>query len=263
MKILIADDEKMMRTGMEKEVKKVLPDADIFLAESGPEALKVFGENDISLAFLDVEMPGMSGLEVAENLRKIRPDVNIVMTTAYPNYAVDAYKLHIGGYLMKPVDADDIREELNNLIYPMEGEGDIKRLKLICFGDFRAEYGGEPLRFSRSKSKEILAYLTARNGDSVSRKELCDVLWEDEERESKQSYIRVLLMDLKKTLKDIDCESVLINENSECSLKVSEVDCDYYEFLKGDPDAIRAYSGKFMSQYSWGEEYIWDLEERL
>ena len=263
MKILIADDEKMMRTGMEKEVKKVLPDSDIFLAESGPEAIKVFGENDISLAFLDVEMPGMNGLEVAENLKKMRPDVNIVMTTAYPNYAVDAYKLHIGGYLMKPVDAADIREELNNLIHPLEGDSGTRRLKLNCFGEFRAEYGGEPLRFSRSKSKEILAYLTAKNGDSVSKKKLCDVLWEDEERESKQSYLRVLLVDLKKTLKDIDCESVLINENNEYRLNTDEVDCDYYEFMKGDSDAIRAYSGKFMSQYSWGEEYIWDLEERL
>lgn len=263
MKVLIADDEKMMRTGMEKEVKKVLPDAAVFLAESGREALRIFGEEDIALVFLDVEMPGMNGLEVAKNLKEMRPDVNIVMTTAYPNYAVDAYRLHIGGYLMKPVDAEDIREELENLAHPIREESDPGKLSLHCFGEFRAEYGGEPLHFSRSKSREILAYLTAKNGASAGRNELCDILWEDEERESKKTYIRVLVMDLKKTLKDIGMEDVLLHNRNEYSLKTENVDCDYFEFLKGNPAAIRAYSGEFMSQYSWGEEYIWDLENKL
>ena len=115
MKILITDDEKMMRSGMEKEVKKVLSDAVVYTASSGKEALEIFGKEDISLVFLDVEMPGMNGLEVAKKLKEIKPTVNIVMTTAYPNYAVDAYRLHIGGYLLKPVVADDIQEELEHL----------------------------------------------------------------------------------------------------------------------------------------------------
>ena len=50
MKVLIVDDEKMMRTGMEKEVKKVIPDAEIFLAASGKEAIRTFENDDISLA---------------------------------------------------------------------------------------------------------------------------------------------------------------------------------------------------------------------
>ncbi|MCR5793609.1 MAG: response regulator [Lachnospiraceae bacterium] len=262
MKVLITDDEKMMRIGMEKEVKKVLPDADIFLAESGKEALRIFDEEDISLVFLDVEMPGMSGLEVAKHLKERKATVNIVMTTAYPNYAVDAYRLHIGGYLMKPVDADDIREELEHLAHPIEENASPNRLRLQCFGEFRAEYDGKPLHFSRSKSKEILAYLTAKNGASASRNELCNILWEDEERESKKSYIRVLMMELKNTLKEIGFEDVLTHNRNEYSLKTNEVYCDYYEFLKGNPSAIRAYQGEFMNQYSWGEEFIWDLENK-
>ena len=263
MNVLIADDEKMMRSGMEKEVKKVLPDADVFIAASGKEALDIFKKEDISLVFLDVEMPGMNGLEVAQNLKEIKPDVNIVMTTAYPNYAVDAYKLHIGGYLMKPVDADDIKEELEHLTHPIVKAPSSGKLKLTCFGEFRAEYDGSVLKFSRSKSKEILAYLTAKNGSSASRNELCDILWEDEERESKKSYIRVLIMELKKTLKDIGQEDVLIHNRNQYSLKTDMVDCDYFGFIKGDPAAIRAYKGEFMNQYSWGEEYIWDLENSL
>ncbi|HAK58071.1 MAG TPA: hypothetical protein DCP06_03735 [Lachnospiraceae bacterium] len=263
MNVLIVDDEKMMRSGMEKEVKKVLPDANIFLADSGREALSLFKDNSISLVFLDVEMPGMSGLEVAKELKDMKRDVNIVMTTAYPNYAVDAYRLHIGGYLMKPVDAEDIREELDHLSHPIEESHDPGKLTLQCFGEFKAEFGGEPVRFSRTKAREILAYLTAKNGASASKNELCDVLWEDEERDSKKSYIRVLVLELKKSLKELGVEDVLVHNRNEYSIRTELVDCDYYEFLKGNPAAIRAYNGEFMSQYSWGEEYIWDLENKL
>ena len=263
MKVLIVDDEKMMRSGMEKEVKKVIPDAEIFLAASGKEAIRTFENDDISLVFLDVEMPGMNGLEVAKKLKEIKHDVNIVMTTAYPNYAVDAYKLHIGGYLMKPVDADDIRDELDNLTHPIEESVAPDRISIKTFGEFRAEFGGESLRFSRSKAKEILAYLVAKNGASASRNELCDILWEDEERESKKTYLGVLVLELKKTLKSVGMEDILSHSRNEYSIKPDMVDCDYYEFLKGNPSAIRAYMGEFMSQYSWGEEYIWDLENKL
>ena len=260
MNVLIADDERMMRIGMEKEVRKALPDASIFVASNGNEALEIFDKVEIALVFLDIEMPGENGLEVAKRIREQAPTVNIIMTTAYPNYAVKAYKMHIGGYLMKPVDADDIREELENLRHPIETETKSGRLKLTCFGEFRAEYDGEPLHFTRSKSKEVLAYLVAKNGASATRVELCDVLWEDEERRSSKSYIRALIMDLKKALKNVGLEDVLFHGRNEYRLKTEMVDCDYLEFLKGNPEAINAYRGEFMNQYSWAEEYIWDIE---
>ena len=229
-----------MRSGMEKEVKKVLPDANIFLADSGREALSLFKDNSISLVFLDVEMPGMSGLEVAKELKDMKRDVNIVMTTAYPNYAVDAYRLHIGGYLMKPVDAEDIREELYHLSHPIEESHDPGKLRLQCFGEFKAEFGGEPVRFSEP-SQEILAYLAAKNGASASKNELCDVLWEDEERDSKKSYHRSAGARTQKKPEGARGRGCFTYSRNEYSIRTELVDCDYYEFLKGNPAAIRAH----------------------
>ena len=261
MDVLIADDERMMRIGMEKEVRKAIPDAGIYVASNGEEAIEIFSKVDINLVFLDIEMPGMNGLEVAKRIKEVAPETNIIMTTAYPNYAVKAYKMHIGGYLLKPVDAEDIKEELDNLRHPIEEKTDPEKLKITCFGEFRVEYKGEPLHFTRSKSKEILAYLVARNGASATRVELCDVLWEEDDKKSQKSYIGALIMDLKKSLKSVGLEDVLFHGRNEYRLNTNMVDCDYLEFLKGNPEAIRAYRGEFMNQYSWGEEYIWDLEE--
>ena len=260
MNILIADDERMMRVGMEKEIRKVRPDATVFVASNGNEAIEIFAKVDISLVFLDIEMPGMTGLEVAKRIKEVSPETNIIMTTAYPNYAVEAYKMHIGGYLLKPVDAEDIREELENLRHPLEEKKAPDKLKITCFGEFRAEFAGEPLPFTRKKTKEVLAYLVAQNGASATRVEMCDILWEGENKKSQKSYIGALIMDLKKALKEIGQEDVLYHGRNEYRLNPDKVYCDYFEFIKGNPEAINAYRGEFMNQYSWGEEYIWDLE---
>lgn len=260
MNVLIADDERMMRIGMEKEIRKAMPEVTIFVASNGDEALEIFTKVEIALVFLDIEMPGMNGLEVAKKIKEASPETNIILTTAYPNYAVKAYKLHVGGYLLKPVVAEDIHEELEHLRHPLEEKKDPAKLKLTCFGEFRAEFDGQPLRFSRSKSKEVLAYLIAKNGASASRAELCDVLWEDEGKKSQKSYIGALISDLRKSLKSVGLEEIFYHERNEYRILTEKVDCDYLEFLKGNPEAIRAYRGEFMNQYSWAEEYIWDLE---
>ncbi len=72
MNILIADDERMMRVRMEKEIRKAVPDSSIFVASNGNEALEIFTKVDIALVFLDIEMPGMTGLEVAKKINNLR-----------------------------------------------------------------------------------------------------------------------------------------------------------------------------------------------
>ncbi|MCR5586059.1 MAG: response regulator [Lachnospiraceae bacterium] len=261
MEILVVDDEKMLRQGLATEIKKVLPDAEIKMAENGNQAIEIFKNSDIMLVFLDIEMPGISGLETAKKLKEIQPDVNIIMTTAYSQYAVEAYKLHVGGYLLKPVDEDDIREELDNLKHPLTLAEDDNKLKITCFGEFNATFRGEPLKYKRKKSKELLAYLIAKNGATATRAELCDILWEGESvTRSNQSYLGALIIDLKNALKSVGMESAFCHSRNEYYLNKEKVNCDYYEFLNGNPIAIKNYRGEFMLQYSWGEEYIWDLE---
>ncbi len=262
MNVLIVDDEKIMRFGIAKEVAKVLPGANIMLAENGKKAIEMSKNHIIPLVFLDVEMPVMNGLETAKNLKEINPNVNIIMTTAYSEYALDAYRLHIGGYLLKPVTSTDIRTELENIKNPLIFEDNTEVLNIHCFGEFKVAFKGTPLSFKRTKTKELLAYLVAKHGSTATRAELCDVLWEGEANtHSTQSYLGSLVSDLKSTLRKNGIESVLIHGRNEYSIQPELINCDYYEFLKGNYIAIWDYHGEFMTQYSWAEEYIWDLNE--
>lgn len=247
MKILLVDDEELQLLRLENEAKKVLPnDTEIFKFSNPLEAHKFAKDKKIDIAFLDIEMPGLNGIQLARELKKINPQVNIIFVTAYDRYALDAYKIHASGYLTKPVKADKIREELDGLRYPVKMTGE-KKIQIKCFGNFEVFHDGEPLKFSYQKAKELFAYLVDREGSAININELNAVLWEEDH----SSYLRNLIADIQQTLRSVDAGEVFIKRHNECYIDVNTVDCDAYEYKKGNPNAIRMYRGEYMIQYSW------------
>ena len=121
------------------------------------------------------------------------------------------------------------------------------KLKIKCFGNFEIFFEGTPVKFQYSKSKELFAYLVDREGAAVNLNELNAVLWEEDH----SSYLRNLIIDIHQTLKAIGCEDVFFKRRNECYIDVDRVDCDAYAYKQNDPDAVRAYRGEYMMQYSW------------
>lgn len=247
MHILLVDDEELQLVRLEKELKKVISEDTGILKYTNPlKALEDCEEWIIDVAFLDIEMPGMNGIELAKKLKKINPLINIIFVTAYDKYALDAHKIHVSGYLSKPVTAEKIKQELEDLRYPLALESE-KKLQVKCFGNFEVFHNGEPVKFFYKKSKEIFAYLVDREGAAININELNAVLWEEDH----PSYLRNLIADVQQTLKSIDCGDVFIKRYNECYIDVSKIECDAYEYKKGSPTAIRMYRGEYMIQYSW------------
>ena len=115
MRFLVVDDEKMMLDGLEMMLKKLRPEAEI-LAFSWPEdALAAAGACPADTAFLDIQMGGMTGLELAVRLKRIHPDMHIIFVTGYADYAVEAFAMHASGYLLKPVSEAALKRELTFL----------------------------------------------------------------------------------------------------------------------------------------------------
>lgn len=247
MRILLVDDEDLQLLRLENEVKKALGNsAELFSYKNPLDALKDHRNSIIDIAFLDIEMPGLNGIELAKQLKKINPLVNIIFVTAYNEYAVDAYNLHASGYVTKPVTAARIKEEIEALRHPLQLSGN-KKLQIKCFGNFEVFVDGEPIRFSYKKSKEAFAYLVDREGSAINVNELNAVLWEEDH----PSYLRNLIADIQVTLKNAGCGDVFVKRHNECYIDVTKVDCDAYQYKKGDPNAIRLYRGEYMIQYSW------------
>ena len=117
--VIVVDDRKIALSGALAVLEEVLPNANITGFVSPSEAVAYAKENRISLAFLDIEMGKVNGLDRCGALLAVNPLTNIIFLTAYASYAVGAWRTGACGYLLKPVTADDVRGQLKHLRYPL------------------------------------------------------------------------------------------------------------------------------------------------
>lgn len=112
-KAVIADDEEQLRTYLKARLSEVWPELDICgEAENGLEALKLIEKEKPQIAFLDIRMPGLSGMEVA---KKIAGSCRIVFITAYDQYAVEAFESEAIDYLLKPVTNERLKSTVDRI----------------------------------------------------------------------------------------------------------------------------------------------------
>ena len=249
MKILAVDDEILALEDLVKNIKKVDKSFEITSFNKPNLALQYAKNNYFDVAFLDIEMGPCSGIEMAKKLKKINPNINIIFVTGYSQYAHEAIKLRASGYVLKPSNTNDIREELNNLRYSIKNDN---KVFIRCFGDFEIFYENKPILFEKAKTKELLAYLVDRKGSAVTSGELRSVLWEDADTDrNTNSYLSKLMKDLFNTLNKYNLESIIIRDWNTYALDTTKVSCDYYDYLNNNIQGIRAYNVEYMSQYSW------------
>ncbi|RKM59766.1 response regulator [Butyrivibrio sp. CB08] len=110
-RILVADDEPIERQVINKKIMGFFPDqVTVFMAENGIEAVSVFEDNNCQIAILDIEMPGMNGLDAASEIRKAHPECSIIFLTAFDEftYAKRAIEVRALDYLLKPGSDEDL-----------------------------------------------------------------------------------------------------------------------------------------------------------
>lgn len=259
MKAICVDDEAILLKVLTNAVEQS-PDIEMTSSFStGKAAIEYAKKNPIDIAFLDIEIRQMTGIELATQLRKIHPGLFVVFCTGYEQYALDAFKIHANGYLTKPIRHSDVQEQIDN-IKSLTGYEETKKLSVQCFGDFEVFYEGKPISFKRSKAKELLAYLISRRGATVSTGQLVAALWEDESDEKKlKSYLYQIQHDLKYCLSEIGFDDILIKNGNGYAVNTKHFDCDYYKYLEGDIKIKNIPVREFMYQYSWGEEIAAEL----
>ena len=136
-----------------------------------------------------------------------------------------------------------------------------KNLVVQTFGNFTLLYENKVIKFSRSKSPELIAYLIYKNGSSVKTKELISILYGDNADSARYgASLRNLIVDIKHTLAELEVQDFFISEYNNFRINPEAVKCDWYDFLAGDASAIKNFTGEFMSQYSWAEDVTGFLE---
>jgi two-component SAPR family response regulator len=253
MNILAIDDNVLALEELVSSSKEVCPNDEIHSFSKPSELLDFAEENVCDIAFLDIEMWGTNGIELAQKLKEIHNKVNIVFVTGYSKYALDSYTVKASDYVMKPVTKEAVKNALENLRCPVSTEPD-KRVRVQTFGNFDVFVDEQPVVFTRSKTKELFAYLISRKGTLCSNNEIIAVIWENKnDSPALQSHFRVLVADLITTLKSLNVENIIIRKWKQLAVVPGQISCDFYEMLDGNVKAINSYAGEFMAQYSWAE----------
>ena len=248
---ITVDDERPMLNAL-TDIVKSSPDIEtVYDFSSCTAALEWISDNSTDVAFLDINMRGMGGLALAEKIIEIHPECKIVFCTGHEEYALNAIQLRCCGYLMKPITQEAVQKEIDHI---KSNKPDISLLDVKCFGNFEVLKNGKALTFKRTKAKELFAVLVDRNGSGMTGKQICAVMWQESTDDAKNmDYLRHLVGDLKKALKEADAEAVLCQDGYNYRIDPSKINCDYHEFLKtGKPEFL----GEYMTQYSWAEETL-------
>ena len=263
MNILVVDDEYFALELLKSALKEVAPGAILHVSQDVERALRLAKEHPIDVAFLDIHLPEKNGIELATELKKIHPKINIVFATGYAEYMKQGIDLRMSGYLLKPITPEAVRTELENLRNPIEWRPE-KRIRILTFGNFDVFVDGVPVKFERKRSKEILAYLVDKRGTSATYGELATILWEDGEYDrTRQKNLQVYVAGLVKSLHAVGVKDLILKDRHGLLMNTAIVDCDFYRFLEGDIRAINSFTGQYMSAYSWAEFTVGYLDNQV
>lgn len=124
--VIIVDDSKIILSDCLAVLGEVMPNATITGFIWPLEAIEYAKKNRVALAVLDIELGTSSGLDLCGTLLDINSSTNIVFLTAYADYSLDAWKTKASGFMLKPLTAENVREQLKKLRYPFSAGGDEK-----------------------------------------------------------------------------------------------------------------------------------------
>lgn len=119
--VIIVEDESILLKGFVHILEDTLPRADIYGFETGAEALRFAESNQVTAAFLDIELFGESGIDLARGLIGFHPHINIIFLTGHSEYTADALDLHCSGYILKPLTPEKVLREVSHLRFPVWG----------------------------------------------------------------------------------------------------------------------------------------------
>ena len=273
MHTVTVDDESLAVSAMLRVLNRKDPNGTHFGTVRVGEFLEYISlHNDIDIAFIDVEMK-TDGITLTKKLKQLTKNLNIVIYSGHSQYKADALDLHVSSFITKPVTDEKLQVALDNLRFPLkighiEPETDDlpKMLKVTTFGNFIVyDKNGKVMKFSSRHAQAILAYLIDQCGYPVSPKDIATEIFGIEVYDSYASKrVSRYISELRSDLANAGYIDVVIKESRTVKVNKQRVSCDLYDALNGDTEALSAFHGEYMIDYSWAEysDSFRDLKER-
>ncbi|ANY65533.1 hypothetical protein BBD42_02920 [Paenibacillus sp. BIHB 4019] len=283
-KVIVVDDE-LPALKMAESVLKTFGDVKIEgLFDDAEELVACLHRIEADLIFVDMKMPGMNGLELAEQIQRHRPDVGIAFVTAYDYYAVDVFESEAFDYVMKPMTAQRISKTLERFT-KKRGAGtghSAKPMDILVrsFGQFSLETSqGKTLKLRRTKTEELLAFFLHHRDQPIAMESIMDALWGDRNAERAQAMLYTTVYQLRKELEALGLFDVIEQTRAgggryRLTWQPKFWDCEDFEssyrrFKNGESmaevqRALELYRNGYLTDngYEWAEARRTELELR-
>lgn len=243
MKVILLDDEDNALELLEMILTDIggIEIIDTYLSPfaflEGMQKLKWSGHLPDAV-FVDIEMPDMFGLEVAEKVHEIDAKVQVIFVTAYSEYAIQAFEVHAQDYILKPASKERIEKTLNH-IRMLTGKADVNNgaeseIQIQCMGEFAIFRNREMerVKWRTSKARELCAYLLHEHNRIVATDTLLELFFENEDSEKSKVYLYSTVSYVRKIFNQLGFPNALQKLEDGYVINVSGIQCDYLELLE-------------------------------
>ena len=273
MRIIMIDDEPISLKVLESELS-AFEDVEIVGQYTKPAAAyEEINETNPDVAFVDIEMGAISGLEVGQLLISKFDNIEIVFVTAYSQYAIDAFEMNAIDYILKPANEkrlsktiERLRRRINDRRIALK-EGDKEVLRIACFGGFQVfTHEGEPIRWRTKKAKEVFAYLWVNSNNIVHRDMIIDEIYYHKTVDQATTYLHTTIYQLRSTLKDLGYMDSIRYFNEGYRLNIPyKSDLDELDYLLSFEIVREKQAEKILEIYKddlISEGYSWIIESQ-
>lgn len=266
---VLIDDERPALRNLEHHLSKYKEIEIVGQFTNEIKGIARIKQGDIDLIFLDIEMPKMKGIEVADKILSISKDTQIIFVTAYDNYALDAFEVNALDYIMKPVSSKRLDKTIDRVLKSYKNE---IGLYIQCLGglEYRLE-NGEIIKWRTKKAEELFALLLHYQGKGVSREIIMDILWPEMDIKKASNNLYTTSYYIRKTLEEHGFEDMLDRDKEKYCLKIKPNQVDFIEFsnkveqidnnnisLEELLEISKIYKGQYMKDkgYEWANTYV-------
>lgn len=280
-KAILIDDEQLALDYLERQINKI---CDITIVEKFTHfqtSKHIDLIEEIDIVFLDIEMPGINGLELAEMLLEMKPSLQIVFVTAFHNYAVQAFEVHALDYILKPVQLNRLEKTIERIKRDMSQKSpkqdilqtDKLRINLCNELSLQTpENALKVIRWRTTKAQELFLYLLHHFGKTIRKCELIDILWPGVDHEKAYAQLYTAIYHIRKTISPFTGYLTIKNTSEGYILILRNVFIDVLEWEnwivnaamidKENLEDYESYMDLYTGAYLKAYDYIWAEAER-
>ncbi|CEH31232.1 hypothetical protein AM501_11045 [Aneurinibacillus migulanus] len=281
MRAVLVDDEKLALNYLEKLLSGMNDFEVIGKYQNADQAFEAIVRDRPDVVFLDIEMPGINGIEMAERLEGHLHKINIVFVTAYNDHAIKAFELNAIDYILKPVQRSRLAKTVQRLLDEYKDSVTASPVAnpvmIQCFQSLKINLPESyqqhvTIRWRTSKAQELFAYLLHYRGQLVRKDTLLELFWPDTDWKKGFTQLYTTIYQIRKTLENIGAGVSITSLDKGYKLELNDTKLDVQQWeerinkalpitdhtLSEHLQLVSLYQGDYLADY----DYLWAESER-